>query len=362
MTEVSQPAHPRLNNIDIAKGIGIILVVMGHNDFSLVSPLAFKLIYSFHMPLFFFLSGIFFRPSMPFLELVRRRYNSVLKPFFFILLLIFFGGLSFTNVGLLTALSRLGKAMYGSGKYLDWVQLWFLPHLFAVSLYVFLFTWLTGKLRWTWLKALLLLLTLAVGVMNISRFWDWQLKFGPWDFTLYGLPYSLDLVLISGFFFILGYEVFQRVPQGFFKSPLTLLVSAAGLLGMVLVFPDVIDFNIRIYDSLLINTVEALLGITMVLALAWQIDRLGWLSRVFSYVGRNTLPILLFQVPIQEFWGMHINALSNNMNLSYWLSAVAGVVGPLAINRIFIQPNPLVRHWLGMKDEAAQVRRDEVQG
>ena len=52
----------RIEYIDIARGIGILLVVMGHNDFSLISPFLFKLIYSFHMPLFFFMSGIFFKP------------------------------------------------------------------------------------------------------------------------------------------------------------------------------------------------------------------------------------------------------------------------------------------------------------
>ena len=49
----------RVGYIDIAKGIGIILVVMGHNDFALISPFAHKLIYSFHMPMFFFMSGLF---------------------------------------------------------------------------------------------------------------------------------------------------------------------------------------------------------------------------------------------------------------------------------------------------------------
>lgn len=52
---------------DIAKGIGIILVVIGHcipdastgniSDTFLKS--IFRIIYSFHMPLFFFVAGIF---------------------------------------------------------------------------------------------------------------------------------------------------------------------------------------------------------------------------------------------------------------------------------------------------------------
>lgn len=47
----------RDHSIDILKGIGILLVIMGHCDiFGRISGL----IYSFHMPLFIILSGYFF--------------------------------------------------------------------------------------------------------------------------------------------------------------------------------------------------------------------------------------------------------------------------------------------------------------
>ena len=42
--------------VDIAKGIGILLVVYGH----LHNPIN-TFIYAFHMPLFFFLSGFFIK-------------------------------------------------------------------------------------------------------------------------------------------------------------------------------------------------------------------------------------------------------------------------------------------------------------
>jgi len=129
----------RIGYVDIAKGIGIVLVVMGHNDFALISPFAHKLIYSFHMPTFFFMSGMFFKPDIPFWTFVRQRFNRVLRPFLFMILFIFFTSISFSKVSILEASRRLVKAMYGSGQYLDWVQLWFLPHLFVVSLFAYLF-------------------------------------------------------------------------------------------------------------------------------------------------------------------------------------------------------------------------------
>ena len=60
----------RLDWIDIAKGIGIILVVLGHTLVPQVRETGFAgflwiFIYNFHMPLFFFLSGYLFEKGLP---------------------------------------------------------------------------------------------------------------------------------------------------------------------------------------------------------------------------------------------------------------------------------------------------------
>ena len=47
----------RISYFDIAKGIGIILVMFAHVTLPITLE---KFIYSFHVPLFFFLSGYFF--------------------------------------------------------------------------------------------------------------------------------------------------------------------------------------------------------------------------------------------------------------------------------------------------------------
>ena len=53
------PSH-RIEYLDIAKGIGMILVYIGHCRIPGDNPL-FQWIYSFHMPLFFFISGLLFK-------------------------------------------------------------------------------------------------------------------------------------------------------------------------------------------------------------------------------------------------------------------------------------------------------------
>lgn len=68
----------RNKSMDIAKAIGIILVVIGHSD----SPLT-SFVYLFHMPLFFFISGYFYKDeySDKPLNLIIKRLKTLYVPF-----------------------------------------------------------------------------------------------------------------------------------------------------------------------------------------------------------------------------------------------------------------------------------------
>lgn len=56
--------------LDTAKGIGIILVIIGHSMFPMHT-----LIDSFHMPLFFVLSGLTFSAKSTFRSFVAKKQN-----------------------------------------------------------------------------------------------------------------------------------------------------------------------------------------------------------------------------------------------------------------------------------------------
>jgi fucose 4-O-acetylase-like acetyltransferase len=346
-------ASKRVEYIDIARGIGILLVVMGHNDFSLISPFAYQVIYSFHMPLFFFLSGYFLDASIPFFEFVKKRFHSVLKPYFFTIFLIYFTSVSFEKMRFSTALLRISKSLYGSGYYLDWVQLWFLPHLFVVSLYAFLFLaalkWLDNRyVRW-----LILLVTLGISSLFLQSFYPYSLAaFGIQD-ELYGLPFSLDLVLLSGFFFILGSEIRRAIPEKVFENLFLLTGSGAGLFLLNYFFKARIDFNTRLYESYSINTLEAILGILFVLALSRQIElRTSRPAALLKYFGQVSLFILLFHVPIQDFWGQKILSATGSTPLSIWIGFFMGVGGSILIYELFVRTNPVASWWFGRKMES----------
>lgn len=76
----------RSPSIDIARGIGILLVVFGHNWLVLHDKgEAYRVIVSFHIPLFVFLSGVFLHPDRSFSSVVRSRADALLKPYFFVM-------------------------------------------------------------------------------------------------------------------------------------------------------------------------------------------------------------------------------------------------------------------------------------
>ncbi len=208
----------RIGYLDIARGIGILLVVLGHNDFEAFSPFGQQFIYSFHMPLFFFLSGYFINTSIPFLDYFKKRFNSVLKPYLFTIFLIYFALVSFEKISFQTAIGRIIKSLYGSGYYIDWVQLWFLPHLFVVSLYAFIFITLVSKLQNRWVTWGVLLATLAISIPFLHAFYPFSISVFGKKYQLYGLPFSLDVIFLSGFFFIMGNEARQVTTEKTFDS------------------------------------------------------------------------------------------------------------------------------------------------
>ena len=65
---------------DIMKGLGIICMILGHIP---VGGITQQVIYSFHMPMFFFISGYFFSRKNTFLEFIRGKFLTILLPAFF---------------------------------------------------------------------------------------------------------------------------------------------------------------------------------------------------------------------------------------------------------------------------------------
>lgn len=117
--------------IDILKGIGILLVIWGHSSLFL-----FNEIYSFHMPLFFFLSGCFFNVNATVSTFVKKKFKQLLIPYaiffslsclFYIFLLWFSHRLNIESLNMLKGIFPINNEIINT-------PLWFLYALFWMSI------------------------------------------------------------------------------------------------------------------------------------------------------------------------------------------------------------------------------------
>lgn len=123
----------RNKGLDIAKGIGIILVVLGHA----CSP-ASLFTAQFHMPLFFVISGYLFDGRNSVKDFIKRKINSLYLPF--IIWNILFIGLTVLK-NILTSTPTLGyavksviKTLLTLDKHVHLGATWFLGALFVMSI------------------------------------------------------------------------------------------------------------------------------------------------------------------------------------------------------------------------------------
>lgn len=119
----------RIAWLDGARGIGILLIVLGH-VIPMTTPIS-HFIYSFHVPLFFFLSGMVLQKRsmcrQSFLNFIRRKTGSLLYPY------VMFSVLSLVCDRLLDSLDRFGGNIPGTVLLLGDGPLWFLPALFIAE-------------------------------------------------------------------------------------------------------------------------------------------------------------------------------------------------------------------------------------
>lgn len=76
----------RLSYFDVAKGIAILLMIAGHSG---IPTAAVRFIHSFHVPLFFIVTG-YFTSIKPFKEILKKGWIQLLRPYVFTIVLVIF--------------------------------------------------------------------------------------------------------------------------------------------------------------------------------------------------------------------------------------------------------------------------------
>lgn len=276
--------------IDVARGIAIVLVVIGHNHaLSSSAPAAIDALFLFHVPLFFLLSGLVQRPqTLP--ASARHLARRLLLPFLAAGLL----------VGTVKCVTRDGSfadllvgMAWATGQTLPWSHLWFLPALFLALLGTQLLRRAPGGPH-RWVTASLLAAAVAFSMPALAGP-DMSARGFPlpvgWPWSLDLLPYCLPFVWLGAW---LNDSPRARAVV---ESPWTMAVAA-----MLFVFclGARVDLNLRVFTPPYLAMLAAIAGCALSLAVARGLATMRAPRALLSAVGRHTLAIFLLHVSIQK--------------------------------------------------------------
>lgn len=261
----------RIDYFDIAKGLGIILVVIGHLD----STCVHTIIYYFHMPLFFFISGIFYDPSHDFL---LKKIKQAFIPIFV------FSAISFPIKFI--ERSFLQEHVYFNLSYLTFqfynIPLWFLISLFTIAI-LFYFVDITCSKR--------IKIFVFCSICIIGLFIAEQKKF---------FPFYISQSLMSFVFFMLGSYLHKYHPkkkhQKYIHTKKCMLLSTCCIMYAMYRNAETDISGLILDKNPFLFVMPALSGIFVILYISKLLSKsrntntlMRMANTILKYLGRNSL-------------------------------------------------------------------------
>lgn len=189
-------SRTRIQWIDIAKGLGIVLVIIGHLLIS-TSTLCAE-IYTFHIPLFFFLSGYVFNGyKYNFKDFIKKKFKTLIIPYIFLGIPV----ILYTFLKMYTLHDRniinYTTILFNFVVQIRTFTLWFIACLFCLNVMFFI---LEKVLKNDYVK-------LGLAVITLSIFGLIYYKIGGIN-----LPWNIDICFVAILFFYVGY-LFKNIKQ-----------------------------------------------------------------------------------------------------------------------------------------------------
>ena len=264
----------RIEWLDMAKGYGIILVVIGHCDM----PDLPIYIFAFHIPLFFFLSGFLFSLKANFKSFIETKYKRIIIPYICLSIPMALFTLLFYNNGFSFDLEDIWKEVSCFIIQKRHTTLWYLSTLLVLNFIMYpIIRYINGPL----LKVFILLCLCLSGLFL-------------WQFNIKALPWNIDAALVVIPFFYAGYlfkgqlygEKIKKANKLLVYSTILVLGIVVGVLNHMNCYASgkMVDiFNSR-FNNEWLTYIVATLGIFMVILLSMCHQ-----NRIISYIGRNSL-------------------------------------------------------------------------
>ncbi len=295
----------RIDYLDMAKGIGMLLVVIGHVSY--VSEPVRQYIVAFHMPLFFLLSGILIRykgeENSSFKETVRKRAKKLLIPYAIFSVLYFVMEGTRLVVKDLDEWDTLLRQLWQSVCMQGVSTLWFLPALFFSEV---IFIWIRKHAGHIQTIVNLLIIMTAMHFINDS------VKF---YFAIHGsfgclLVFDVLSMLIRSFFcaglvgigYYLGMLLLDKRMPGVSESILGIFLLLG--VGFIAKYNPGVDLRSVILGKPIWFLLGGVTGTVGVILMCRVISRLPMkpVQCIFEYFGRNSLLIMVTHIEFRVLY------------------------------------------------------------
>ena len=267
----------RISWLDISKGFVILLMIVGHSS---MPQWISQWIWSFHMPFFFFVSGLMYVPGRPFLKYLKYEACKLLWPFFTCSIMVLLISYIYEQDWLSYVL-RVAIRGWGGNP------LWFVPVLFFVRLLLFLFCNTANKN--------FILFGILISISLATVFCSCHIE----------LPYNMSSVFFATAFAISGFLLKKLIFSLLVMKSINLVFICCGL------------FMINIYIStywrldMCINQIRpaiplyagALCGVFAIIICSMLLqERRIRMASFLKNCGKNTFLLMAFASPIMCVW------------------------------------------------------------
>ncbi len=335
------------NRFSTVKAIGIILMVIGHSG---CPDYLHRLIYYFHMPLFFFCSGFFYVKPITFNDCavaIRKKIKGLYFPYLKWSLCFLFLHNIFFRIGLYNGYYGYEGHVFNSYSFTDFLKriayivftmdkhepllggFWFLKVLLLSSIIVVVCTYIMRRYstRWTVL--------IFIVALFISKYFSFSLPFVG----------NLSVIIMGALFFLFGYEYKKIENVFFYKWSLVIALSAC-----LIVF-SISSYSISMFCSFsetFLYLPLALIGILSTFALSYKLDAYKWRLALYE-IGQYTLKILalhflafkavsLFLIqykslPIERLSELPVILFENDKTC--FVYSFVGVLLPILVTKLF---------------------------
>lgn len=321
--------------IDIAKGIGILLVIAGHTIYlGISSPL-----YAFHMPLFFLLSGLVYDKNKYSKASVffPAKTKQILKPWGIMWIISLLVCLIIPEWREALSLRIIIKEFYTTNS--NNVQnssLWYLPCLYIMFILYFFISKIKRNA-----KTLLLLSIIAIFLPLLK-----YIEYGIDEYIISmpdkRFPFKLDTALVALVFFCIGTWYKNKIRNLIEKErPWVLLYLSIPFIYIIAYLNGWTNLNSYDFGHIfLLFYPIALLGIAIILSWSYKISccQLKWIRSVLVFYGRNSLIIFGLQSLYIRLYLLFFNKITGSEMILYANNPWYHQVGSFIVVTFILSP------------------------